>query len=217
MVKLRCLACLDPAEEPVAVAANKIIALSPLASEAAKPKQTSLGYFNALPWQAAVTNNRIIEPSQIVYKQASVAAGGNYFRYLPWLAAEFGLVKHSGSYFKEISWKRPSALAFQEISLNKTKNLVIAEEQDLSLLINEDYFKDIPWRGALSVSDKQQQKQIESDVDRSWMIELATKNALATAARNTKENRQDQQNCQAFFQRVFLPENGQNRASSQLF
>ena len=216
--------------EPVAVEPNKTVALSPLASETSKPKQASLNYFNALPWQTAVTNNKIIESSQIGYKQDSVAAGGNYFRSLPWLVAadkttagnekltaEFGLVKHSGSYFKEIFWKGSSASAFQEISLDTTKNLQIAEEQDLSLLISADYFKDIPWRGALSVSDKQQQKQVKSDVDRSWMVELATKNALATAARNIKENRQDQQNCQAFFQRVFLLESGQNRASSQLF
>jgi len=182
---------------PWAIKGLEVLPLQPIATiakydaenlpfETARPKRDSLNYFQSLPWISSANTATVNE---------SLPPGSP-------------AIRQSGSYFKEIGWKKPSA-PLQQADSAKAEQLFIGDLQDQRLLLSGSYFKEIPWYGALSETIKAHPKQVKPDSDRSWMAELAMQSALKTAARGVEKN-QDHQNCQDYFQRIFSTEKTQS-------
>jgi len=182
---------------PWAMKGLDVLPLQPIASiaksdteslsfEAARSKQDSLNYFQSLPWISSAntaTVNEFLPPGSPTIRQ-------------------------SGSYFKEIESKKPSA-PLQQADSAKAEQLFVGDIQDQRLLLSGDYFQGIQWQGALPEAIKAHPKLVKPDPDRSWMAELAMQSALKTAARGVEKN-QDHQNCQDYFQRIFSTEKTQS-------
>ena len=200
---------------------TKSISSEQIKPEESTPTPKSGRFFKAVSWDKPATGSAIalLSPSleSVVAKPQKTAAAEGIIQSTPLAkgpesetiheksAGVLLPVQQCGTFFKEIAWEKPPARTLQKADSANLVNLETEEAENQDLIISVLYFQGIPWHGSLSghIIRQAQRTNVSSD-DRRWMAGLATQNALLTAARGV-EQKQSQQNCQAYFQRVFQP------------